>query len=74
MKLAALLRRHPRLSLAGVLLFLLAGIWIWQKPSPTPLKVAPTAAPAALTVSVITPRHQNWPMTLTANGSISAWQ
>ena len=74
MKLAALLRRHPRLSLAGVLLFLLAGIWIWQKPSPTPLTVAPTAAPAALTVSVITPRHQNWPMTLTANGSISAWQ
>ncbi len=74
MKLVVLLRRHSRLSLVGILLLLLAGIWVWLRPSPPTLTVAPSAAPAALTVSVITPHHQNWPMTLTANGSISAWQ
>ena len=74
MKLTALLRRHPRLSLVGILLLLLAGIWVWLRPSPPTLTAAPTASPAALTVSVIAPRHQNWPMILSANGSISAWQ
>ncbi len=74
MKLAVLLRRHPRLSLAGILLLLLAGSYVWLKPSAPSLKAAPTAASAALTVSVIKPRQQNWPMTLSANGSISAWQ
>ncbi len=74
MKLAVLLRRHPRLSLVGILLLLLAGLYVWLQPSPPSLTAAPTAAPAALTVSVIKPRQQNWPMTLSANGSISAWQ
>lgn len=74
MKLAVLLRRHPRLSLVGILLLLLAGLYVWLQPSPPSLTAAPPAAPAALTVSVIKPRQQNWPMTLSANGSISAWQ
>jgi len=56
MKLAVVLHRHPRLTLATLLLLGLA------------------ATGAALTVSVTRPRTQRWPMTLSANGSITAWQ
>ena len=75
MKLAVLLRRHPRLLLATLLLLLLAA-------ASSMLTTTPEAAPAsgkekpaaALTVSLAKPRHQRWPLTISANGSISAWQ
>ncbi|GAA4494639.1 efflux RND transporter periplasmic adaptor subunit [Pseudaeromonas paramecii] len=75
MKLAVVLRRHPRLALAAALLLGLAatGAALTRSPTPAP---APAATPpaAALTVSVTRPRTQHWPMTISANGSITAWQ
>lgn len=75
MKLAVVLRRHPRLALAAAQLLLLAGtgIALTRTPvsDPTPAATAPAAA---LTVSVMTPRTQRWPIAISANGSITAWQ
>jgi len=73
MKLAVVLHRHPRLTLATLLLLGLAATGAALTRSPTPAPAA-TADAAALTVSVTRPRTQRWPMTLSANGSITAWQ
>lgn len=75
MKLAVLLRRHPRLLLAMLLLLPLAavGVILTTTPAAVPANSA-TEPAAALTVSLVTPRRQHWPMTISANGSISAWQ
>lgn len=32
------------------------------------------AAKAALTVTVVTPKQERWPLTVSANGSVAAWQ
>lgn len=75
MKLAARLRRHPRLSLV-LLLCLSAGLfWLQHPHTASPAESAPDLnEQAALTVSVIQPRHHSWPQRLTANGNITAWQ
>ena len=73
MKLAVLLRRHPRLLWTGVLVLSVAGIGLWLHTPSAENKPQATQS-AALTVSVATPRHQRWPHTISANGSITAWQ
>ena len=75
MKLAARLRRHPRLSLV-LLLCLSAGLfWLQHPHTASPAESAPDLnEQAALTVSVIQPEHHSWPQRLTANGNITAWQ
>lgn len=35
---------------------------------------APAAAKAALTVTVVTAKKERWPLTVSANGSVAAWQ
>lgn len=74
MKLAVLLHRHPRRWLAALILSLLttAGVILTSPPEASPTRTA--TEPVALTVSLATPRHQQWPMTISANGSIHAWQ
>ena len=44
------------------------------KPAAEPSKPASAAPKPALTVSVVQPRTEDWPLTLDANGSIAAWQ
>lgn len=73
MKLAVLLRRHTRLLWTGVLVLSVAGIGLWLHTPSAENKPQATQS-AALTVSVATPRHQRWPQTISANGSITAWQ
>lgn len=73
MKLAVLLRRQPRLLLAALLLLLLATTGMMLTATPAPAS-NPDAPAAALTVTLATPRHQRWPLTISADGSISAWQ
>ncbi|MBA4108796.1 MAG: efflux transporter periplasmic adaptor subunit [Leptothrix sp. (in: Bacteria)] len=61
-----------------------AGAWWWQGKSSAPAGDAGKAAAAApgasrnvkpaLSVQVVAPQSVQWPSTLTANGSIAAWQ
>jgi RND family efflux transporter MFP subunit len=56
---------------AAALLFALALAACGEAPAPT--AVAPAAKPA-LTVTPVTPRAEDWPRTLAANGNVVAWQ
>ena len=69
---------YPAPSLATALLraagFLLLA-WGALAPASHAAEPAPAAAPkAALTVTLVQPQRQQWPVTLAANGSIAAWQ
>jgi RND family efflux transporter MFP subunit len=67
--------RKTRMALA-VATIAVAGILIFSR-SGEPKPVEPSRAAAvrpALTVSLITPQTQDWPLVLPANGNVVAWQ
>ena len=73
MPLLAIVRRYPRRLLAVTLVALLLMSVTLFKPA-APQKSVPQATHATLSVTVTRPRLQQWPVTLSANGNISAWQ
>ncbi|MGL4204598.1 MAG: efflux RND transporter periplasmic adaptor subunit [Aeromonadaceae bacterium] len=69
----ALLRKHPIVTVASLLvaagvIYLLLPPKVQTDPQPS------TTSRAALTVTVTTPRHETWPLQVSANGNITAWQ
>jgi HlyD family secretion protein len=72
--------RRKTLLIAGALVLLALALawWLWpagKKPVANAKAPATAAsAPASLTVSVVTPERGEWPKTVSANGSIAAWQ
>lgn len=73
MPLLAIVRRYPRRLLAVAIFALLLVSVLLFKPAAPP-KSAPLATHATLSVTVTRPRLQQWPVTLSANGNITAWQ
>lgn len=73
--LARLRRPRHRLVLAA-LACLLAGAYFLFRPAPPPAAPLSAAAPArpALSVRLVAPRREEWPLLLPANGNIVAWQ
>lgn len=67
-------QRPVRLALITLATAAVLGGLVYSLSSSAADKAAPPAAKAALTVSTITPSQADWPVLLTANGSISAWQ
>jgi RND family efflux transporter MFP subunit len=68
------LRRIRPFALAAlVLLGILAGAWYLLSGRPEAVPAEERRAPA-LTVTTATPRHEVWPATLAASGSIAPWQ
>ena len=70
--LTAPIRKRPALAVMAACLLLGTGMWL------IPLKKssaqAPAAPRAAMTVTLTSPRAQNWPVVISANGNIEAWQ
>ena len=82
---SAFLQGRGRLAVAlaaAAIAAILAGTWLWRTPAGTS-----AAAPAAghgggggaaikpsLTVTVTTPRQEEWPLTLAIDGNVMAWQ
>lgn len=70
------LSRPQSLALIAAVTVIVAAL-AWASSSPTAASAkdaAPKAAKAALTVSVTQATPSEWPLTLSANGSITAWQ
>lgn len=64
--------RRPMLAGALIIMSLVAiGLSFANTPADTTTAIAPKAA---LTVSTVTPELVEWPVQLTANGNIAAWQ
>jgi RND family efflux transporter MFP subunit len=66
-----------RVALVVVALGLIVGYLVWR-PAPAPVAVAQPAKKAAarpaLTVQLVSPQREEWPLLLPANGSVLAWQ
>ncbi|MEQ1668587.1 MAG: efflux RND transporter periplasmic adaptor subunit [Sulfuriferula sp.] len=56
----------------GVAVLMAAGAWLILKPAQH--QPAPVAAKAALSVNITQPGTQDWPINITANGNVAAWQ
>jgi len=70
-----MMRNKSFLIKVGLLLVVLAGVFLWQGVAAK--KAVPQLAPsgkAALTVTTTTLQHAHWMQNLTANGSVVAWQ
>jgi RND family efflux transporter MFP subunit len=77
-------RRRTVALVVATLLVVAVAAWfvIARRDAPPPPAAAPTAAaakrgtaaPAALTVALATPRREDWPRTIAAQGNIAAWQ
>jgi RND family efflux transporter MFP subunit len=48
--------------------------WVCHPNASASVTATATTAPAALTVSVVEPVHQDWPDAVQTNGSLAAWQ
>jgi len=68
------LPRHTRIALLASATALAIGALAYSYSSKAAEKPAAAAAKAALTVSTVRPGQADWPVHLTANGSITAWQ
>lgn len=70
--LTAPIRKRPALAVMAACLLLGTGMWL------IPVKKsnaqAPAAPRAAMTVTLTSPKAQNWPVVISANGNIEAWQ
>lgn len=76
-------RRRSRLVVSGVVLALVAiaaAWWASRKDLPQATRANPPAAARAdsprpaLSVALVSPRREDWPRTLAAQGNIAAWQ
>jgi RND family efflux transporter MFP subunit len=68
-------RIRPFALAALVLLGMVAGAWYLLSDTPEELALSSSAQRTpALTVTTTTPRRADWPVTLTASGSIAPWQ
>lgn len=67
------LRAKQICSLSLIVLLGGAGVWVAAADSPKPAPAA-NKQKAALTVTVIKPQLSDWPLSLSANGSIMPWQ
>ena len=73
MSLFTLVRRHPRLSLLlSLTVVVLASLALGHRKMEAATPV--TSNRATLSVTVTRPKPQQWPVTLSANGNITAWQ
>lgn len=74
----AWIRSHKIISIIGTVFILGLGFWLSQ-PSPRAAKGAnsklmPSMAKASLSVDAVQAQSVTWPMTVTLNGSVFAWQ
>jgi RND family efflux transporter MFP subunit len=75
-------RRAKRWALVAALLALAAAAaWWWRTQQPpaqpaaaVPATNAPSGTRAALSVALTSPRREDWPRTIAAQGNIAAWQ
>ena len=58
----------------SIIILVAIGAWIILKPSHPAPAVAPMATKPALSVNAVHPSTQDWPIKMTANGNIAAWQ
>ncbi|WP_293937752.1 efflux RND transporter periplasmic adaptor subunit [Iodobacter sp.] len=72
-KLSAKIKQHPKLAVVSACLLLLGLITLIATPKSI-AKPAAEAARAAMTVTLTAPQSQNWPVIISANGNIEAWQ
>lgn len=70
--LTAPIRKRPALAVMAACLLLGTGMWLI--PVKKSSAQAPAAPRAAMTVTLTSPRAQNWPVVISANGNIEAWQ
>lgn len=68
------LSRKTTLALAAAAIALGGMVMTVRAAPDAPAAPAAAAAKVALTVTVVTPQAERWPLTVPANGSIAAWQ